>query len=509
MHTSRQSCNSILWLRDVGYDILFRAPLLCIAQLIFPSIRTPSFAMSASAEEGAKKLLHSLVGSLKHVWTVDDGNNVFGHLYGDPRSILDSLATLATREENVGNPYLPPPVAVQSLPFECTPYLDLQSPLLPATPTQQPIDNATHGVRLKSWHEIPLQVRNSTAKKLRIRWIDSHHQPRSSHTWDLSPSPSAASPGVDGDTTTWTQYSKPGDFFLFSFVDREGSVADLFTDDVPSEETVVGAYRPLRPLPSGAVHSIVVCQEKHQPHEEQREAEIKVLDGSNTDDEEVVILESVLVDSYDALCVAAASLDANRDTNDARTTVKLVSKILSNLQNHPDDERYRKLRLSNAKMQAHVVSSGGALQFLTLAGFERQKLQPPMSSMDAEEFPVSEEEDSLVCPDDGTVDEEELLVLKGTRVRALQLLEVLSNRTLPSFVPDLALPTPWQPPLELLGATSAPIRRSNPDGYRGGMFISDDERWARAERIASNRRSGRSRRPAPGQAPSSRGNWGR
>jgi hypothetical protein len=483
--------------------------------------------MSASAEEGAKKLLLSFVGSTKRrVWSEDDGNDLFGHLYGDPRSILDSLAMVATKDVNVGDTSLPPPVLVQSLGYECTPYLDVPSPLQSSSLSMQPLDNTSHvAPQLKSWHEIPVQVHNSSTQKLRLRWIDSYHQTKSSHIWDLPPPPSSSRNAASDDghnnsnfTATWTQYCRPGDFFLFSFVDREDVAEDLFSDDQLSEETVVGAYRPLRPLPSGKFHSIVVSQQRHQdqpdPQHEEKGKSVTNADSATADDddeEDMVILESVLIDSYDALCVAAASMDPTnqKGRNSTGVTVKLVHKILSNLLNHPNDDRYRTLRLSNAKLQAHVFSSEGALQFLTMAGFERQtRQQPPRNptgSVENDPVTTEQEEGLLICPDDRTLDEEERVGLVETRVRAVQLLDVLVSRALPSFVPELAPPTPWETPRRLLGPAS--VNRSG--GSRRGMFLSDEERWARAERVARSRRSGRSRRPAPGSAPSSRGSWGR
>jgi hypothetical protein len=87
---------------------------------------------------------------------------------------------------------------------------------------------------------------------------------------------------------------------------------------------------------------------------------------------------------------------------------------------------------------------------------------------------------------------------------AVDMLSILLSRTDPSFIADIALPTPWQEAVLTNGSSGRRRRRGS-----GMGFITDDERWARAERVNRNRRNGRGRRPNRGDAPSSRGNWGR
>ncbi len=176
---------------------------------------------SRSVEEGAKKILLSFVSSSSRrqlrVWSEDDGNDVYGHLYGDPRSMLDSLAMVATatttQDANVGGVNLPsqPIVPLQSLAYECTPYLDIPLPPVQSSPSSssQPSPIAIH--QLKSWHEIPVQVHNSTTQKIRVRWVDSQYQTRNSHTWDLAAASSSSSSNssansASGGSITWTQY---------------------------------------------------------------------------------------------------------------------------------------------------------------------------------------------------------------------------------------------------------------------------------------------------------------
>ena len=104
-------------------------------------------------------------------------------------------------------------------------------------------------------------------------------------------------------------------------------------------------------------------------------------------------------------------------------------------------------------------------------------------------------------------DGERLLVVSQEPTTSLlqtaqDLLETLQNRAAPHFVAELAPPPPWQAPIQDGG------RWQNSQAGRT-RFVTDEEKWARVERVNRNRRSGRGRRPEPGQAPSSRGKWGR
>lgn len=50
-------------------------------------------------------------------------------------------------------------------------------------------------------------------------------------------------------------------------------------------------------------------------------------------------------------------------------SLAIVYKILSNITKHPDDEKYRRLKLSNNAIKKHICSFAEALQILNLAGF--------------------------------------------------------------------------------------------------------------------------------------------
>lgn len=299
-------------------------------------------------------------------------------------------------------------------------------------------------------HEMALELHNTTTNCIvRVRWMDANGRNPLSHRWDVNPS------------STFEQYSNPGHLFLFSLVKGEG------------KEHVLGAYRAKRALPSLTPHSILVQGEED--------------DG--------ILLEMLLLDEtkFDALIVAGADLDHHETSNDREhcaTTIKLLQTILRNVLDHPEEEKYRKLRLSNGKIKKHVCSSWGALELLENVGFVKKQL----ACMTAEGI-NSGDEDYLILSNSSS----SAAVLCQS---ALGILNILSSRVQPNFVADIAPTTPWQEAVPLGGRN-----KSQWNAQRN--FITDEEKWARAERIAGLRRSGGARKPAPGEAPSSRGKWGR
>jgi hypothetical protein len=454
-----------------------------------------------SAQEGARRLLEYLVDAAHNVVLEDDQQGRFGVLY-DPPTMLESLVQIATTEENVGVPRLPPPVTVHSLQYNSTPYLDLL--------VQPP--------SLKEWNQVPVQIRSACKEIIRIRWVDAKFGIRPSHTWNLLPSSTTIDTGVDGENSlpTWIQHCSPGHFFLISIVKDDNVTNDSLVDQEEdlfsaydngisatssSNETILGAYRPLRPLPSGKYHTITIRDLYHEEDTAGGYRQFRV--------------EWTLLDSYDALCVAAAELDCHGDGGGGMTasTVKLLSTIVSNLVQHPHDQKYQKLRLANPKIQTQLVSSWGAVQFLTLCGFERTTMAvddaEPSKNNPQKQNEVPTTEDFLViAPTSGMTNTERTALLE-TQSLASQLLSILKERSVTGFCPDLAPPTPWEPSRAMSGHFGGRNQRwaETQDQRRG--FISADDRWARAEHVNRNRRNGRGRRPDPGSAPSSRGNWGR
>lgn len=462
-----------------------------------------------SAQQGARRLLEFLADAAHNViLESDDHHGRFGVLY-DPPSMLESLVQVATTEENVGLPSLPPPVAVHSLQYSTTPYLDLLA--------NKAASSSSAAASIKEWHQIPVQIQSSCMETIRIRWVDPDCGIRASHTWNLPPR--SFSTTDRRDLPTWMQYCSPGHFFLLSIVrnndgndtipgtpqdteedlfstyDQTNSGATAGPSTAPFNETILGAYRPLRPLPSGKYHTLVVRE--LQPHE--------TAEGYRQ-----FFVELALSDPYDALCVAAASLDPHSGGSSSTmgaisTTVKLLATIVANVVQHPDEAKYQRLRLSNPKIQSHLMSSWGAVQILTLCGFERRTL-PIGEKGDEQE---AEKEEFLVIPPVQEMEFEEIASLRETQAHAQQLLQILKERTVAGFLPDLAPPTPWEPSRVVIGGGGGSNQRWAESLDRRRGFVSAEERWARAERVNRNRRNGRGRRPDPGNAPSSRGNWGR
>ena len=394
------------------------------------------------------------------VEAVDDGHGIFGELYhaekvwealwdggdgvGDGSSpaaaaLSDGVGVVGDGDLNVGTP-TGTILCSQDLP--ATTYLN--SKMETVTP-----------------HEIPIEIHNTTSHyKVRVRWIDlqGHNSP-TTHLWDVLPS------------STFEQYSKPGHLFILSIV----SATNVYEED----EHMLGAYRPKRGLPSSTPHCIIVQG------------------GGDSDSIDTpFLLETLLLDEskFDTFSVAASDLEnynaRNHSRQTAEKTVQMLQTIVKNAIQHPDEEKYHKLRLSNRKIQHYIVSSWGSVEILKTLGFVEKQLQV----------------------DGGNKDDQETFLVLPTPIRentkrigkkALEILTLLHSRLLPEFITDLAPPTPWQNVGVYTGGKSG----GNWNNNRG--FISDDEKWARAERISGLRRSGRARKPAPGEAPSSRGRWGR
>lgn len=243
------------------------------------------------------------------------------------------------------------------------------------------------------------------------------------------------------------QYSRLGHLFVLSI-------------QVNGEEQLLGAYRIRMSLPSESAHYILIEQ---NPVPNQFEYH----------------LEAVLVDpsSEDELIVASASLDTVGAGSNAKAlagTIKILSKIIGNITKDPDNPKFRSLRLSNPTVQKNIASSWGARKLLQSVGFRVQ-------------------DDQLVL---GTINSDRLK-------QASKLLHRLTTRAQPGFVAELAPHPPWQGPV--LNSSSTQARNF---GSGGTHFLSDEEKWKRAER--NRRRRGRGgRKPRPGNAPSSNGRWGR
>jgi hypothetical protein len=479
-------------------------------------------------------------------------------------------------------------VIIRSQPYHCTPYLDLMQ-----NNKKGPTTKEWHEIPLQVRNSLSFTTTTTTNNNnnnkgnhnnsiIRIRWVDTNYQTKQSYTWDISPagchhhhpddnnnnSNSSNNNNSDNgrindnDTTTTTttitkrndnlynntliQYCKPGDFFLFSLLlataeMQEEKQSAIYKekeefDDVSHREILLGAYRPLRPLPSGSNHSIVIGEgrdDRSKDHNEEKERTTSTATAMKIcNSHSYYYIENVLTDPFDVCVTAAAVLDpANNNSDDIisstsnnRTTIELLNTILSNIIRHPYEEKYHRLRISNSKIQRYLISSWAAMQFLTVAcGFEQQQQQQYMEEERDNDDDDTNVDDWLVAPTSSPsmmISAEEIVALHEIRTQALELLQILLDRTQSTFIQELAQPTPWTPSICITTASSSSSDSAvdddggrnrtwgDPNRQRRG-FISDEEKWNRADRNAKNRRNGRGRRPNPGEAPSSKGKWGR
>lgn len=161
-------------------------------------------------------------------------------------------------------------------------------------------------------------------------------------------------------------------------------------------------------------------------------------------------------------------------------TIETLTTILHNLQQYSNDPKFQSLRLSNPRVQRYIVDAPGALHLLQIIGFD--------------DWGDNDDDDHL------TYHAPQHDATKRLQC-ASKFLQQLATRCQVDFVAELA-PTPptWQ--------ATTPVLDGGGFAATRGFFLSDDEKWKRAERNAK-RRARAGRRPSPGQAPSSRGNWGR
>ena len=360
---------------------------------------------------------------LKHVANViitDEQHSVFGELI-DPNVVLSALRQFESSEGKLDDPF-----AASAM-------------------------TALHSVNTRSeesgGNDICLEIDNVSDYILKIRWMDEQgHNDPSQFLWTLQPH------------SSWVQWTTGGHLMLL-------------TVQIGSEESILGAYRPWKRLPSGSTHSLLV----------EGQTEISTSSAETPS----FFLETVLTDNSheDTILVAAAALDPVEAGGDSSgKTLTILGTILQNLANHPAEEKYRHLRLSNPKIQQFIASSWGAMHLLHVVGFQEQTL---------------EGEIHLMVPTSRSINLQVLQI-------AQKWLDVLQGRASNQFVAELALSVPWQRPV-VQGGGSQHWSRAG----RGTRFVTPDERWARTERVNRNRASGRAHRPNPGEAPSSRGKWGR
>ena len=200
---------------------------------------------------------------------------------------------------------------------------------------------------------------NYCSSFVRIRWVDADGIARPSHIWTLAP-------GQD-----MFQSTTPGHVFVVSAVMQRGE-DDLFGSN--EDEAVLGAYRPKRSLSSGANHCVQIHDGDGNTCVDTPTATLE------QEADPTFILEVVLADrtSYDALVVSASWIDRqvvmSMPRQDSLKVLDLLHKIVSNILEHPDDIKYRKLRLSNGTVRRHIGGHWYVMDFLGVLGFDRTTL---------------------------------------------------------------------------------------------------------------------------------------
>ena len=358
-----------------------------------------------------------------------------------------------------------------------------------------------------SQEEIMIQFDNLTQHALKIRWLDEYGRTFDHYNFTME----AFSQTV--------RYSRFGHLFLLT----------ALSQNYPTEELLLGAYRIRMPLPSGSPHYIRIDQQQQQPTEDSTlssatntETAAATAEGgvppASTNGEShkdtndttateaaacLFLLEFVISDptGHDDLVVAAEALDtvgAGPNHQHLAKTIKTVATIVGNLLAHPDDPKYHTLRLSNPKVQNQIANCWGAMHVLHTIGFQHQPTKPndDVNNKDDDDHDVR---DHLTWTPGNSNNH-----LPKVQ-HAMKLLQQLQERSQPGFVAELATqPPPWQGPV--LSSSHSNPGEFGHNTQRG--FLSDEEKWERADR--NRQRRGRAgRRPDPGNAPSSNGRWGR
>ncbi|XP_053153078.1 UBX domain-containing protein 6 isoform X2 [Hemicordylus capensis] len=106
----------------------------------------------------------------------------------------------------------------------------------------------------------------------------------------------------------------------------------------------------------------------------------------------------------------------NRDREKVRLGVETIAKYLDNIHLHPEEEKYRKIKLQNKVFQERIHSLEGAHSFFQAIGFEKATLSVPGQEETTEDFYVLKEE-ALEKLDDLKAHKEKLLSGEPVRVQ--------------------------------------------------------------------------------------------
>mmetsp|Transcript_40043 Transcript_40043/g.58907 ORF Transcript_40043/g.58907 Transcript_40043/m.58907 type:complete len:474 (-) Transcript_40043:276-1697(-) len=464
--------------------------------------------------------LSAVLHTAAKVEVFDESDGIFGELI-DPQTIVQSSSIAANSADNIEN--------------DNNLVGDLTNP--DSTRNHSPpkilLRSQDYPISASFSNVIQIQFHNNSQRPVRVGWID--------HSGQMF------SQGTVHPFGTLSRNTRAGHLFVLRACDfhvMEDWVFEDADDEGAVVEKVLGAYRPMRVLPSGKPHCITVSNWEEEgveiaPHQEELEGNIDIskqeeveeensqqprqedkekeeegraeqIQPNNKNSQELsFILEFVLIDEtkYDAMIVTAASLDHTRTS---LVILNTLCQLVNNVLQHPTESKYRKVRLSNARIQRTVGSSWSAMELLRVLGFRRTKEEPQLiadghddntdTKGQSNAASTAAVRDVLLLP---TPTQEMLHLFK----QALNALSNLKNRRDPKFVAELAPPTPWQSqPFATIASNNNSTGVTN--NFNRGGFITDDERWARAERNARRNRAGGGR-PPPGSAPSSHGNWGR
>ncbi|BET00799.1 UBX domain-containing protein [Nesidiocoris tenuis] len=122
-------------------------------------------------------------------------------------------------------------------------------------------------------------------------------------------------------------------------------------------------------------------------------------------------------------CLMIHTLNKNRD--EVSQCVDTLCTYLNNIVQHPDEEKYRKIRLSNKVFQDKVAKIEGSMQFLEAAGFEKKRL------------PFKEEEDDFLVFAEDNLDVEHLELLVDSLLSA-EPVPLELDRNVQVLMPELA-----------------------------------------------------------------------
>ncbi|CAG9792343.1 unnamed protein product [Diatraea saccharalis] len=124
-------------------------------------------------------------------------------------------------------------------------------------------------------------------------------------------------------------------------------------------------------------------------------------------------------------CLLIQSCNNNREKVD--TCVETLCKYLENIINHPDDEKYQKIRMSNRAFCERVQPIEGAMDLLIAAGFTETKLKNPEGV----------DEDYLVFNKDNVESIESLVTLIDA-LRTAEPIQLELDRNLQVLLPSQA-----------------------------------------------------------------------